>query len=95
MTKRKTIIRSNWQYLVEHLEPRSNLIRRSEQVGCLTSEEANYIESLEQNTAKNHELLTVVYSMSCEKHLAFVESLHVCVQLKVAHVLEKGGGKDT
>ena len=95
ISKRQTIIRSNRQYLVEHLEPSSNLIRRLEQDGCLTSEEANYIESLQRKTAKNHELLTVAKSMSLEKHIAFVESLHFCGQLKVANVLERGGGEDS
>jgi len=95
VTKRQTIIRSNRQYLVEHLEPSSNLIWRLEQVGCLTSEEANYIESLHRNSAKNDKLLTVVRTMSLEKHIAFVESLHFCGQLKVANVLEKGGGKES
>ena len=89
------IIRSNRQYLVEHLEPNSNLIRRLERIGCLTIEEANYIESLQRSTAKNHELLNVARTMSFMKHFTFVESLQFCGQLKVANVLEKGGGKDS
>lgn len=75
------------------MEPSSNLIRRLEEVGCLTSEEANFIESLQHNSEKNHELLNIARSLNFKKHFAFIESLHVCGQLKVANVLEKGGGK--
>src|SRR6218665_278376 len=95
VTKRQTIIRSNRQYLEQHMELSSNLIRRLEQVGCLTSEEASYIKRLKQNTAKNHELLNVARTMTSKKHFAFVESLHFCGQLSVATVLERGGGKDS
>lgn len=79
---------------MENMEPSSILIRRLQDVGCLTWEKANNVESIRQKTARNDELLNVARRLNFKKHFAFIESLYFCGQLKVASVMEKGGGKD-
>lgn len=56
--------------------------------------EVDFVASLQHNTEKNQELLNIARSLSFQKHFAFIESLHSCGQVKVASVIEKGGGKD-
>lgn len=90
--KRRTIVRNNRLFLTEHIQPTVNFIRQLQTFRCLTSEQAERINSLSSELDRKEELYNLIGSFDEQWYLDFIECLRRSGQNLVAGVIEKGGG---
>lgn len=68
------------------------LINNLTSANCLERTKAMFIARKQHNADKSRELLDVIRSLPLEKHIVFMDYLHLTEQHNVANVIEKGGG---
>lgn len=91
VSKRKTIVRNNRDYLSEIIQPK-DVIVRLRKTDCLTDEQARSLRRSHLTKAMNEELLGFLRKLDVNRYSTAIECLRQKSQKLVAYVLEKGGG---
>lgn len=92
VSKRKTIIRNNRDYLSEIIQPK-DLIDRLRRTDCLTDQQTRSLRRRHPTKTMNEELLDLVRVLDAQRYSTAIECLRQKNQKLVAHVSERGGGR--